>query len=110
MQALFLHTVEHVREALWQPAMDIYRTPYGWLLKLELAGVDPQDILVTLEGRRLTIRGVRRDRCLEEACQYVRMEIAYSRFERSIELPRVPCPNRITSEYRDGMLLVRIAE
>jgi HSP20 family protein len=38
------------------------------------------------------------------------MEIAYSRFERSVELPCNLDRADITTEYRDGMLLVRIRD
>jgi len=36
------------------------------------------------------------------------MEISYSRFERTIELPCDVDHFRILTEYRDGMLLLRL--
>jgi HSP20 family protein len=38
------------------------------------------------------------------------MEIAYSHFERTVELPRELRQARISTEYRDGMLFVRLTE
>jgi HSP20 family protein len=108
MHALFLPTALSCREALWYPAVDVYRTRKGWLIKFELAGVRVQDIDLQVQGRVLTLRGVRRDRLADEGYTYHRMEIAYSQFERTLELP---CPLEradVTSDYRDGMLLVRI--
>jgi HSP20 family protein len=75
------------REAMWQPATDVYRTRTGWLVKFDLAGVRPEDIQLTVSGSRLTVRGTRRDWALEEACTCYRMEIAYSHFERTLSLP-----------------------
>jgi HSP20 family protein len=92
----------------WHPALDIYQARDGWLLKADLAGVRREDILVVVEGQRVTIRGMRRDWCLEEGCCHYRMEIAYSRFERTVELPEDLSRAEVTSEYRDGMLLVRV--
>lgn len=92
----------------WQPALDVYQLRDGWLLKADLAGVRPQEIAVTLEGRVVTIAGLRRDLAIEEGCAHYRMEIAYSRFERSIELPCDPGPADLETDYRDGMLLVRL--
>ena len=93
----------------WQPAVDIYQTPGGWLVKVDLAGVRPDDVSVELVGRLIKIKGQRRDWSLEEGCCHYRMEIAYSRFERTLELPDELDRVRITTEFRHGMLLVRIS-
>lgn len=108
MQALFYPAAEVVRETCWKPAVDVYRTRDGWLLKFDLAGVRPEDIQLTIRGSRLTVRGVRRDWNLEEGCSCYQMEIAYSHFERSIELPAALDRARLSTELREGMLLVRI--
>ena len=92
----------------WQPLLDIYELKDGWLLKADVAGVRPDDISVLLDGRRVTIRGVRRDWSVEEGCCHYRMEIAYSRFERTVELPADVESACVRTELRDGMLLVRI--
>ena len=47
----------------------------------------PQDMELSLAGSTLTVRGVRRDCCVEEGCRQYRMEIAYSRFERRSNSP-----------------------
>ena len=95
-------------EADWRPATDVYRTPDGWLVKFELAGVEPEDIELTALGRVLRVRGRRRDCCLSEGCRQVRMEIAYNRFERQVELPENLESARIDTEFRHGMLLVSV--
>jgi HSP20 family protein len=92
----------------WQPALDIYEVRDGWLVKADLAGVRPAEVTVSLDGRVLRIQGVRRDWCVEEGCCQYRMEIAYSRFERAVELPDDPGAATVQTDYRDGMLLVRI--
>ncbi len=108
MQALLAAEESRLQETVWRPAADVYQTRDGWLLKFDLAGVRPEDVELTISGRRLTVRGTRRDRCLEESCHCYRMEIAYSHFERSLELPFNLERARITREYREGMLLVRV--
>src|ERR1700722_14941608 len=94
MNALFLPGVEACQNAPWQPNVDVYRTSDGWLVKFELAGVRADDIDLQVLGGRMTLCGVRRDILLEESEKkgedrpvYHRMEIAYSRFERILELP-----------------------
>ena len=108
MQSLFLPSAERAREAMWQPPADVYQTRDGWLLKFDLAGVRPEDVELAIQGYRITVRGTRRDSFIEEGCRCYRLEIAYSQFERSIELPGDLGRARITKEYHEGMLLVRI--
>ena len=92
----------------WKPFLDVYKVRNGWLVKVDLAGVCPNEVSVCLTGRLVTIRGIRRDLCIEEGCCQYRMEISYSRFERSVELPCELGIAAISTEYRDGMLLIRI--
>jgi HSP20 family protein len=110
MHAFFLPAVESCRDSPWCPACDVYRDRRGWLVKFELAGVRPQDIELTVRGRRMTVRGSRRDFTALEGSRYYQMEIAYSHFERSLELPCDLERADITTEYRDGMLLVLIPD
>ncbi len=108
MHALFLPGATACKDNLWCPAADVYRNRHGWLVKFDLAGVRPEDIDLEVSGHRMTVRGVRRDCTTHEGCSYYRLEIAYSRFERSLELPCDLERADITTEYRDGMLLVHI--
>jgi HSP20 family protein len=108
MKALFASTELLTQTSFWQPLVDIYRTPRGWLVKYDLAGVGPDDVSLSVKGPCLTLCGVRRDCCVEEGCNQYRMEIAYSCFERTIELPDNLDQARLLMEFRRGMLLVRI--
>lgn len=107
MRLLFT-SAEPPRHAPWQPAADIYRTRFGWLVKLDLAGVRPGDVELIAHGNLLTVRGHRRDCSLEEGCHCYRLEITYDRFERTLELPCNLDDAHVTAEHHEGMLLVRI--
>ena len=60
-KCLFLPAAGSFHDVVWRPAADIYRTRTGWLAKFDLAGIDPQEIHVGVEGRCLCVHGVRRD-------------------------------------------------
>src|SRR5580700_145812 len=92
----------------WQPSADVYRTRDGWLLKLDLAGVRSEDVTVSIQGRRVSVSGVRRDSFLEEGSSYYSMEISYNRFERSFEMPADLETARVSIAARDGLLLIRM--
>jgi HSP20 family protein len=96
------------RPSPWQPSADVYRTKDGLLVKFDLAGVQIADVSVTLQGRRLSISGVRRDSVLEEGASYYSMEISYNRFERSLMMPANLEDARVTIAAREGLLLVRM--
>lgn len=98
-----------IRRHFWMPAADVYETASGWIVKLELAGVRPQDIDVTSSGNLLRIRGRRRDWIVHETRCCRSLEICYERFERLFELTGGLEEGTITTEYRDGMLLVKIS-
>lgn len=92
----------------WQPLVDIYRGTQGWLVKLDLAGVQIEDIELYVHGRQLVVQGLRRDRSIHEGHQAYSMEIAYNRFQRSIEFPCNIEGAEILTEYDNGMLLVHL--
>ena len=93
----------------WEPAADLYRTTDGWVIKVELAGVRLGDVRIDLREDQIVVSGIRRDWLVAEGCRQYSMEISYSPFERMF---KVPCSLRdavVSTEYRDGMLLVHLA-
>ncbi len=95
-------------ERHWTPAADVYRTRDGWLVKVDLAGVSPDEVEITVGGRVLVIAGIRRDAHCSETVSYHQIEITYSRFEKTI---RFPCPvegARVERRYRDGLLVLHL--
>jgi HSP20 family protein len=110
MQSFFMPVAQVAGGAAWQPSADVYRTRDGWLVKLDLAGVRPEDVQVSVSGSRLTVRGVRRDWSLEEGCCHYQMEISYSHFERSLTLPVSLEHTQLSAEHRNGMLLIHVRQ
>ena len=95
---------------LWIPAADVYRTDDGWIVKVDLAGIRPEDIEITLEGRVLRISGLRRDGICGEGISHYQLEITYSRFEKMIQFPRSIEHATVERDYHDGLLILRLRE
>jgi HSP20 family protein len=93
---------------LWQPAADIYRTPEGWKVKLDLAGVSTDDVEVFVSEDAIVIRGVRRDSVMSEGWSYHQLEITYSRFERVLKIPCDLSTAEVQPECREGWLILHI--
>jgi HSP20 family protein len=105
---LFLPAAVASRESHWLPYADIYNSRRGWLIKLDLAGVRQGDVAVKVVGSRLVVSGCRRDLVVEKDWNHYSMEIAYTRFERAIELPCRLERAEISTELSDGMLLIYV--
>jgi HSP20 family protein len=93
-------------EHFWYPAADVYRTRGGWIVKVELAGVTPDELEVRIEGDTLLVAGSRRDETFSDSVSCHQLEITYSRFEKSI---RFPCPIEdaiVEQRYKDGLLIL----
>ena len=103
-----VHIDESHQHATWQPAVDVYQVPGGWVAKFEIAGIQAEDIHLEVGGCRLTLSGLRRDRLCQAAHRPHSMEITYNRFVRSIEFPENLDQAGMSVEYRDGMLIVRL--
>lgn len=105
----FLASAKNVRPAsrLWYPSADVYQTPDGWLVKVELAGVSAEDIEIDIQGNQLYIAGTRRDKtCAAVGVSYHQMEITYSRFEKTLQFPDVIEGARIEHNFDNGLLII----
>ena len=95
---------------LWCPAADVYRTADGWIVKVDLAGIKPSDVEVTVDGDLLRLSGSRRDGICGEGVSHYQLEITYSRFEKMIQFPRSIEHVTIERDYCDGLLILRLHE
>jgi HSP20 family protein len=84
-------------ERHWSPAADVYQLKEGWLIKLDLAGVSPEEIEITVAGRVVVVGGSRRDAFCTETVSFHQMEITYSRFEKTLRAHRARLPRRLPS-------------
>ena len=93
---------------LWNPSADVYRSNEGWIVKLDLAGICSDDLEINLSGKRLHIRGCRKDTFYRDGYVYHQMEITYSRFEKTIEFPSALEGASLVRDYRDGFLIIML--
>jgi len=69
-----------------------------------LPGVEPKDVNIQVQGNTLTISGERRDVRETKEADYHHREITYGSFQRSLVLPEGVDKDRLSAEYRNGML------
>jgi len=88
----------------WVPRMESYRKENDYVIKVDLPGVDPNDVHVQTEGNLLTISGERKGE--EKGPEY--RETFYGKFERQISLPQGVEADKITARYEHGVLEIRV--
>jgi len=89
----------------WVPATDIFANEGDLVIRVELAGVRPEDIDVTFSGGVLTISGTRRTELGTggEDSFYIR-ERFYGAFRRAITLPAGTDDSQISAEFENGLV------
>src|SRR3712207_2488397 len=91
----------------YRPVVDCFRTeePAKLTIVIEVAGADPDEIQVVVEGRELYVSGVRpRPRC--EGQVWYRSEIEYGRFERELTLAEDVDVEKASATYDRGLLRI----
>lgn len=99
---------ESITVAEWAPAVDITEDASEYLIKAELPEVGRDDVKVTVENGMLTLKGERRLEKEESGRKFHRVERAYGSFLRSFHLPEDTDPSKVSAEFKDGVLLIRL--
>jgi HSP20 family protein len=92
----------------WTPNMDISETKDSLVAKVEVPGMDPKDIQISLQENLLTIKGEKRQEKEEKDEHYHRVERAYGVFTRSVRLPVAVDASKVTASFKNGLLTVTL--
>ena len=91
------------------PAADVYREGEDLVARLDLPGVNPaDDITVEVEGRKLVVRGERKDQRSEESEGRRISEVRFGSFRRVVTLPKAVDGDVVTASYDAGVLTVTV--
>jgi HSP20 family protein len=95
--------------SIWQPSIDMYETEAEFVIIVDMAGVEEDDIEIFVDQKIFTIRGERRkEQRAGKKKTYYQMEIASGRFERSVALPANVDNTRINALYENGFVEVTL--
>jgi len=92
----------------WVPNTDIYENDSSFVIRMEIAGVNREEIQITLTDRHLIVRGHRPDPHRTNRCRFRQMEIDYGTFERRLALPRSVDNGHAKACYRNGFLMIEL--
>lgn len=92
------------------PAADVYREGEDLVARLDLPGIDPaDDVTVEVEGRKLVVRGERKDQRSEESEGRRISEVRFGSFRRVVTLPKTVDSDAVRASYDAGVLTVTVA-
>ena len=96
------------RRGRYRPQVDCYRSddPPAVTVVVDLAGIDPDDVDITVSERTVTIAGQRCRPRHAGRVSYRQMEIEYGRFQRRIALAEDVDPERAEAHYERGLLTI----
>ena len=92
------------RPRTWRPPTDVYETDEAVIVKVEIAGMNPEDIQISFVDRVLTVRGSRRD--TDAKLSYHCLEIPYGEFDSEVVLPGLYDEDAIEARYESGFLRI----
>jgi len=88
----------------WAPAADIYETESGYLIAIDLPGIDRAELEIDIDDNRLIVRGTR---AISESKQH-RSERPRGKFLRTFSVPGSVDQGKIGADYKDGVLQIRL--
>jgi HSP20 family protein len=96
------------RRGGYRPAVDCFRTedPPAVTVLVDVSGIDPDDVEISVSERTVSITGVRRRPRHEGRVSYRQLEIEYGTFCRRVSLAEDVDPEEAEAHYDRGQLRI----
>ena len=92
----------------WQPPTNLYETEEGYVVCVDLAGVNREEIDVEVRQNILMIHGQRESPRPQSSSKVHLMEIDHGNFSRTITIPSSVDTDGIRARYVDGYLWIEL--
>ncbi|HSQ59391.1 MAG TPA: Hsp20/alpha crystallin family protein [Acidobacteriota bacterium] len=92
----------------WTPVIDVLEGKDELVVKVEVPGIEPKEISLTLAEQVLTINGEKKYEKEEKDEKFYRMERAMGAFSRSVRLPIPVDINKVAAVFKHGLLTVTL--
>ena len=99
---------EEISDAEGELAVDVYQTEDEIVIQSAIAGVEPEDLDITVERDTVTIRGERGNGMTEHTKNYFHQECYWGMFSRQIILPEEVSPGGAEASMKNGILTLRL--
>jgi len=92
------------------PPVDVYEDEHSLVLKLEVPGMNEEDLNVSLENTTLTVSGERKFEKEEKEENFHRIERRYGSFARTFRLPNTVNAENVDAAYDKGILKITLGK
>ena len=96
------------RLAMMAPPLDVSETDKQITVRVDLPGIQRENVTIQLNHYQLTISGERQETKEEKGESFHRVERESGRFSRSITLTCAVDENKVEATYKDGVLTVTL--
>lgn len=100
----------NVESSSWIPAVDIKEEADKFILLVDIPGVNPKDVDISMENNVLTIKGSRNESIAEANQGYHRVERVKGSFYRRFTLPDTSDADQVTAKSSHGVLEITIGK
>ncbi len=101
---------ERTHASAWVPTTDILAHGDDLVIRVELAGVDPDDVDLRFTHGVLTVSGTRKADYEDEPVEFYVRERFYGEFRRVITLPDGTQASQIDAEFDDGLVVITVRD
>ncbi len=92
----------------WQPRVDVSENDEGFEVKVDLPGIKPEDVDISVTNDRLTIQGERKEEKETKDKTFHRVERSYGSFYRSISLPTGTDADKVSADSDNGVITITV--
>jgi HSP20 family protein len=92
----------------WQPQIETFQRGDQYVIRVDLPGMNRDDVTVEVGDDQVIIQGERRDEREEQGQGFYRSERSYGRFYRTVQLPEGSLADSAEASFRNGVLEITI--
>ena len=101
-------SIENLGEPEGELTIDVFETDQDIIIQSAIAGVEPENLDITVENDIVTIKGNRGKQLIEETQNYFRQECYWGKFSREVILPVETDNSRAKAIIKNGILTIKI--
>ncbi len=90
----------------WKPVTDVYETTSSYVIQIELAGLEKEDISIEIANNELVVSGERKFIKDVSSTSYHIMERSYGPFHKKFFLPDDSDSSKISASFQNGLLTI----
>jgi len=92
----------------WRPMLDVSESMDSYNVKIDLAGVKPEEVSIEVNDDVLTVSGERKEEKVSDDQDTHLQEIAYGKFARSLRLPMPIYSENVKAKFDGGILKITL--